>query len=59
MNNLLSSQFNHTEQVLNYKDSEKQKFSHRMIKIAQVEIVPAGEHLFREWVVRNMARLHF
>ena len=33
-----------TGQVLNYKDAEVQKFSHRLKKIVRVEIVPAQEH---------------
>ena len=41
-------EYKHTEQVSSYKVLKKRKFSHRMIKIARVEIVPLREHLFRE-----------
>ena len=40
--------YKNTEQVSNYKESERQGISHRIKKIARVKIVPAREHLLRE-----------
>ena len=45
-----------------FRITEMQRCSRSVIvceKMARVEISPAREHLFREQVTRNMARLHF
>ena len=45
------------QQVSNYKDVEEREFSHRLKKIAQVAIVSAQEHLFREEVAHGASSL--
>ena len=52
-------EYKNIEQVLNYKDAEEREFSHRMKKIAQIETVPARQHLFRQMVTHNMGVLIF